>query len=436
MGCAGAVEWSIVRNSCQYFYHGSGFPGSAFAAEICGVQMTSLLAPVRPIQRLTATGEFWYTKGMQTKIVFGQPSWKIATKNVEAYLTQTGGHLGPVTFKLGKRKIQPFSIAPWWNENLDKTNLDIIRVLRGDFFCMPFGGNGTAYKGEKHPVHGEVANAKWKLEQTGPGKLHASLRTKVRRGRVDKHVALRAGQTAIYQQHVVSEMTGPISLGHHAMLFFQSPGVISTSKFVHGQVFPGEFEKPAEGGYQSFKPGAEFTSLERIPQISGELADLTHYPARRGFEDLVTIVSDASVPFAWTAVTFPKERYVWFALKDPRVLRETVFWLSNGGRHMPHWSSRHVNVMGLEEITGYFHYGVAESAQDNAFKRRGYPTAVQLNPRQPTVINYIMAVAAIPAGFDKVASVEPIPGGVELRAESGKHVRAEVDVNFLQAVAP
>ena len=46
----------------------------------------------------------------------GQPSWRIASREVEAFVTETGGHLGPVTFRVGGKKIQPFSIAPWAQE--------------------------------------------------------------------------------------------------------------------------------------------------------------------------------------------------------------------------------------------------------------------------------------------------------------------------------
>ena len=75
------------------------------------------------------------------KVVLGQPSWRIASKEVEAFVTETGGHLGPVTFKLGGRKIAPYSVAPWAKEKLDRSTPNIIKALRGDFFCMPFGGN-------------------------------------------------------------------------------------------------------------------------------------------------------------------------------------------------------------------------------------------------------------------------------------------------------
>ena len=59
------------------------------------------------------------------------------------------------------------------------------------------------------------------------------------------------------------------------------------------------------------------------------------------------MVSDTRLPFAWTAVAFPQQRQVWFALKDPRLLRATIFWISNGGRYYPPWNGRHRNVMGL-----------------------------------------------------------------------------------------
>jgi hypothetical protein len=228
-----------------------------------------------------------------------------------------------------------------------------------------------------------------------------------------------------------------MNLGHHAMLKFPDTpgsGLLSTSRFVYGQVFPQAFELPENRGYSWLKPGAEFKSLEKVPTLSGETTDLTRYPARRGFEDLVMLVSDAKAPFAWTAVTFPAERYVWFALKDPRVLRETIFWLSNGGRHYPPWNSRHVNVMGLEEVTSYFHLGLVESARRNPISRKGFPTCLVLNSRKPLVVPYIMGVAGIPAGFGRVASIRPVPGNraIVLESGSGKRAEAAVYLDFLQ----
>jgi len=376
------------------------------------------------------------------RLVSGQASWRLASSEVEAFVTELGGHLGPVTFERRGRKIQPYSVAPWTEDEFDPPLRPIIQVLRGDFFCLPFGGNDKSFHGEKHPVHGETANARWRFESLDRRKdrawLHLSLRTKIRRGRVDKRIYLIEGQNNIYCQHVVTGMSGPMNLGHHAMLKFPDDpgsGLLSTSRFLDGQVLPQPFESAERGGYYSLKPRAEFASLEAVPRLNGDKADLSRYPARRGFEDLVMLVSDDKAPFAWTAVSFPKQRFVWFALKDPRVLRETVFWISNGGRHYPPWNGRHVNVMGLEEVTSFFHLGLAESARRSPISARGFPTCLHLTPKRPLVVAYIMGVARIPAGFDRVVSIQAVPGNkaIVLRTASGKRAEAPVRLDFLQA---
>src|ERR1019366_10660682 len=135
---------------------------------------------------------------MKTHVVAGQPSWRIAAGDVEACVTELGGHLGPVRFG----KIQPYSVAPWAEEKLDPATPPLLKALRGDFFCLPFGGNATPFKGERHQVHGETANQRWRLQSVDTASLHLSLNTKIRRGRVDKFVFLREGHSAVYQRHV------------------------------------------------------------------------------------------------------------------------------------------------------------------------------------------------------------------------------------------
>jgi hypothetical protein len=381
---------------------------------------------------------------VKPQVIHGQPSWRLASAEVEAFVTELGGHLGPVTFDRQRRKLRPYSVAPWAEEPTEPSLLPLLKALRGDFFCLPFGGNATPFGRERHPVHGETANARWRCRslETKAGRtcLHLSLVPKVRPGRVDKRIWLMDGQNTIYSQHVVSGMSGPMNLGHHAMLKFPDApgsGLVATSRFVYGQVFPGALEQPEEGGYSCLKAGAEFRSLQKVPTLDGGTTDLSRYPARRGFEDLVMLVSAAKGPLAWTAVTFPRDRYVWFALKDPRVLRGTIFWLSNGGRHYAPWNGRHLGVLGLEEVTSYFHVGLAESARKNPLSRKGYPTCVTLNPRKPLVVNYIMGVAAIPAGFDRVAAIQPTRAGeaIVLKSASGRRAEAAVDISFLCAGA-
>jgi hypothetical protein len=374
------------------------------------------------------------TSTLNTKL--GQPSWRISNQLVEAFVTQSGAHVGPIAFRVGGKTVQPYAVAPWAEERTADDLPPMLKVLRGDFFCLPFGGNATQFRGEVHPPHGETANNRWRCERLAENTLHLSLQTKVRPGRVDKYVSLVRGHTAVYQRHVISGMSGPMNPGHHAMLRFpeaSGSGHISTSSFLLGEVVPRPLEDPAKGGYSCLRTGGRFRSLRKVPRSEGGSADLTTYPARRGYEDLVMLVSNPELPFAWTAVTFPKQGYVWFALKDPRVLRQTIFWISNGGRHYAPWSGRHVDVLGLEEVTSYFHYGLAESAAKNPLTARGYPTCHRLSRKALLVVNYIMAVAPIPEDFGCVSSISAAKtaGSVKLSARGGQSIFASVDLDFL-----
>ena len=375
---------------------------------------------------------------MNTIVLQGTPSWPFSSDKVEAAVTCTGGHLAPVRFQLAGGPIEPFAISPWAEEEHAPDLPAMLRVLRGDFFCGCFGGNETPHQGERHPPHGETANSLWQFrslqQQGGRVTLHLDLDLLVRPGHADKFIELRQGETAIYSRHVISGMSGYLNPGHHAMLRFpEKPGsgLISTSPIRFGQVVPGMFEDPAKGGYTSLKPGAMFSHLDRVPAANGDHADVSRYPARDGFEDLLMAAHESRPDFAWSAVTFPEEGYVWFALKDPRILRSTVFWFSNGGRHYAPWKGRHRRVLGLEDATAYFNLGLHESAKPNHINQAGFPTAITLSGHQPLVVNYIMAVASIPSGFEQVQDIVPNPGSVDLTSTGGVRISVPVNTSFL-----
>ena len=169
--------------------------------------------------------------------VHGQPSWPIRSSHVHAYLTKLGGHLGPVSFRIDHRTVSPLSLAPWAEEPVARGTIPLLRALRGDFFCAPFGGNGTPWRGEQHPPHGETANASWRLasiERTDERvTLRARLDLRVRRGRVEKTIMLPEGQPVIYQRDVIAGARGVMGVGHHAMVKFPDlpgSGIVSTSR--------------------------------------------------------------------------------------------------------------------------------------------------------------------------------------------------------------
>jgi hypothetical protein len=146
---------------------------------------------------------------------------------------------------------------------------------------------------------------------------------------------------------------------------------------------------------------------------------------------MVQVFADPNQQWAWTAVAFPNRGYAWLSLKDPRILASTIFWFSNGGRHYAPWSSRHVNVAGIEEVTSFFNDGLAASAGDNPMTERGLKTTLQLQADRPTHVNYIMAAVPIPETFDEVATIEPTDAGLRLHAQSGVTASTAIDLDWL-----
>lgn len=112
------------------------------------------------------------------RLVLGQPSCWLAPTEVGAFVTETGGHLGPVTFDRRGLKIQPLSVAPWAKEEFDPPLPRSSKFCAGDFFCLPFGGNAIQIHGEQHPVHGEMANARWQFESLDRPGMDTSQRDK------------------------------------------------------------------------------------------------------------------------------------------------------------------------------------------------------------------------------------------------------------------
>ena len=368
-----------------------------------------------------------------------QPSWILESPQVRLAVTKVGGQMAPVTFLRDSGKpVQPYHVSPWQNEGLKDLPAPVLTALRGDWFCLPFGGNGDAFRHEKHPPHGEVAGAEWTYVDTkhdgGRHTLVLAFEPQARKGKIVKELSLVEGHNAVYSRHIVTGFSGPAPCGHHATLAMpDEPGVfrVSTSPIEFGMTNPSRFSDPAKREYQALAIAAPFTDLAHVPLLekgTGD-ADLTRLPARQGYADLVQVVNKQDAT-AWTCATRTDEGWLWYALKDPKVLRSTLFWIENRGRHGSPWNGRN-NCLGLEDVTGFFADGLAASAGQNLLTRRGVPTAIEFSADRPTEIRYIQGVSRVPAGFGKVVAAEYAPGAVTFVAEGGQRVTVPVRHEFL-----
>ncbi len=344
-------------------------------------------------------------------------------------VTDVGGQLSDVTFTLADgRQVRPMHVAPWANEPLAEELPPILRVLRGDFFCAPFGSSDVI-PGETR-VHGLPASGNWRVTNSSANKLDALLDGKVLGATVAKHVEVRPGETVVYQRHTLTGGSGRVPYGHHAMLHADGPLALAFSKRIVALTPPEPVETPPDG-YPLLTENQVIEDLHRAARPGGGTVDLTTFPSPDGFEALWMVLSDQGSSFAWTAATALNEGWVWFGLKNPRLLPQTLVWFSNGGRLYSPWNGRHRHCVGLEEICGYFHIGHATSVADNPVAARGSRTAVDLDPDKPFTVSYIFGMAAAPAGFGAVADIQPASGGIKLIDGQGREAFAACDPAYL-----
>jgi hypothetical protein len=89
-------------------------------------------------------------------------------------------------------------------------------------------------------------------------------------------------------------------------------------------------------------------------------------------------------------------------------------------------------VLGIEDVTAYFHLGLAASLADNPWREKDVPTSVALSRSKPTRIPYIMGIAPLTGGFDSVRSIRRTATGIRLQSASGAHIEHAVDTTFIQ----
>jgi hypothetical protein len=370
----------------------------------------------------------------------GQYCWVIKSDQVELAITKTGGHMAPVTFyRDSAAPVAPYYISPWQGETHDYP-VPVLVPLRGDFFCMPFGGNGDAFQGEEHPPHGETSGSRWSLIGTtakhGVTTLTMELNTQVRAGRVIKKLHLHEGQNVVYSTHQIEGFEGKTSLGHHATLAMpekEGSFKISTSPIKFGMTNPTQFSDPANGEYQQLGIQQRFNSLAAVPSIfkGAPDVDCSLLPQKKGYADLLMLFpQDTGNKPAWLTAVRADEGWLWFSLKDPKVQTATVFWLENRGRHMLPWYGRN-NCVGLEDVTAFFADGLKPSATDNVLTQAGIKTAVDL--KGDFAVNYIQGVVKVPEGFTEVANLEFAGGVVTFVSTGGHRVTTAVRHEFLQS---
>lgn len=364
----------------------------------------------------------------ETEMVHGEPAFGLRTAELDLHVSVRGGQVAPVVFHLPGRDVSPYALAPWEPGEFPEVPA-LLSVLRGDFFCLPFGPQSDG------PPHGAPANHEWSLISRGERCLRLAMVAEDSGASLEKTLSVREGQHAVYCEHLIAGLDGDFSYGNHPILDLshlpEGGGRVSTSGVRWASVYPGVFSNPDNGETQALEGSAEFSKLEAVPLTAGGTADLTRYPARAGNDDLVMLVNEAATaeqPFAWSAVVL--DGYVWFSLKNADDFPATLFWMSNGGRSGAPWNGRHVGRLGVEEVCSYFCDPVDASREDR-LAGIGLATTRRFQRDLTVSLRIVQAVAQVPEGFGLVKSIRPCGEGmVVVEDEGGASIRVAVDWSF------
>lgn len=354
-------------------------------------------------------------------------AWILENDKVRVGVTEEAGHLDPVTFHTEAGDISPMHCAPWSNETLDPSLAPVLRILRGDFFCAPFGANDCLT--EENRPHGATANDRWHEISKSDSHIELELAKTVLGAKVRKHVSIKPGQSVVYQHHTFTGGSGRLPLGHHAMLKASEPLLLSFSPWLWGGTPPLAIETPETEGRSTLTYPQAFSSLSEVQTSLGKPVDLSVFPTLDNSEDILMLVADENQAFSWSAATAAKAGWVWFALKNPKILPGTLLWMSNGGRDYAPWSGRHRHCLGIEEVCSYFHLGHKASKEDNELTRQGYTTTLELTASRPLTIAYIFGLISVSSDFGRVLAIKETAKGIVIQGEQGStHVTCDVEI--------
>lgn len=321
--------------------------------------------------------------------------WNHGVVSVESL----GGMLGPTLFVLPNgRQVAPFQIAPWANEPDSDTLPAILRRLRGEWPCVPFGSDddrtplgGWPASTSSHTVdafpHGFGSNNAWRFDDKGGG-ISLSI------AYPDEH------PIASLERRVTPDTTGAaldfeltinvrrdceLPLGLHPCFRLPTkPGAmhIEVGTNVSGATFPVATDETSIFKQDQFLP-----RWNDVPLRNGGRLDVSRVPLTYDTEEQVQLIDMPGHASLWNSAEGYRVRLKW----NPEHYPSALLWFTNRGRKMAPWNGRHL-ALGLEPICSAFDLGHQISTSENPISRRGVKTAQTFTAGQKFVTRYRVEV--------------------------------------------
>ncbi len=352
-------------------------------------------------------------------------AWRIDWPHGSAELWSQGGLLGPVTLRLADgREVQPMFLAPWLNDPATAELPPLLRDLKGELPCAPFGrtdfpdgldqarlspsspglSRGSSLStapvdARVKPGHDENSGAGWTRLDPGdnwehgyssnqPWSLIAADRGLLRIGidypddapirRLERQITADPDTAALdISLTIFSRADTQVPVALHPTFRVPPEGIdLRPGPFTRAVAYP----VPAEPGVSRLTPNGTAPHLATLPTANGTL-DLSHLPLPIKTEELLQLQA-CQPPFS---LYYRAEKVEVTLSWDQQLLPDVMLWVSNAGRAAFPWNSRNY-ALGVEPVNGAFDLGrVAAPPANHPFAgRRG----LVLKKDQPIRIDY------------------------------------------------
>ncbi len=311
--------------------------------------------------------------------------------------------LGPLTFIVGAgRQVSPLYLAPWSAEQSRPVLPEILRNLRGEWPCVPFGsyrpkdgfppdwaavigsGDGDPY------LHGFGSNVHWNWTKVTPYEVELSCRYPEDHDieELVRRVTPVPDRAAVDMELVVKARRRtrlPAGL-HFTFCKPRTRAILRPGTFRDAWTSPG----PPYEEMQAFAPNHRFQDLRHAPARVGGHIDATTFPLPVPAEDLIQLTDvdgrfDIDLPAdeCRIGLTWNREHF-------PSVL----LWMSNRGLRQPPWNADHV-ALGVEPICSAFGLGLEATRSENPLSRSGINTCIEFDPATLFRTSYRISAMAL-----------------------------------------
>lgn len=294
--------------------------------------------------------------------------WRLEWDYGSAEVQALGGMLGPLHFRLdADRDLQVMHVAPWAGTTESLALPGLLRRMRGEWPCVPFGRTDTpadlppdwtAIVADDQWAHGYGANHRWTC--TGATATSVSLAIDYPEqspvSRIERRISVVPGAPALDIALTIQprrDVRLPAGL-HPTFRLPQPDGRVRLALGQHDGIF--SYPSHSAGAASILLRDTRSEHLHAMAGIDGS-CDLASLPLGDNVEELLQVRAlfgnEGMPPFSLHYLDYDMHVGMWW---NPAHFPDLMLWLSNRGRPEFPWHSRHV-ALGAEPVNSVFDLG-------------------------------------------------------------------------------